>query len=435
MKFEPGLRIEQKLHLSPQMQYTLILLQMDTTALLQHIKEQAMENPLISLENLPVLRVPQISDSDESIREIPDTHTRNTLHQSLHQQIPLSLSKDEEWVVKQLIDSLDPSGYLGDTPERLAKDFGVSMALMEQELKTLRNMSPPGIGATSLSECFILQLKRIPEAPPLAQRIAEHYLEDIAAGHLRKIARKENVPLHCVEEALSYIRTLSPVLDKEYDQNDPSIYCTPDIIVTYEDRKLCVSLTEQASPVLAKNPVYMDMLANIGDPAVRTYLKERAASLTKLEQAIAMRSQTLLSVARVIVTKQKQFFTGDQQALTPLSLKDISLELGLHISTVSRAIQDKYLICSKGMFPLRHFLSRYIPGTSDANTSADGQDHVLRIIQDLIKAEDPRSPLSDQQIFDKLQADGISISRRSVVNYREKLSIPSSYVRRRNLSR
>jgi len=428
MKLDPALRIEQKLHLSPQLQYTLTLLQMDTLSLLEHIRKEASENPLIALDALPSPGIPRVPVSDQTVLEIPDTSPDSTLRSALLQQIPPALDRKTEWVLRRLIDALEPSGYLDISPQELLPD--VPAPLLAQALSILQSMEPAGVGASSLSECLLLQLRRLPAAPELAFALAERYLDAIAAGHLRKIAREEQVSLPRVEEALCCIRQLKPFPADGYQQSEQTIYTVPDIIVTAENGILSVKLAEHTSPALTRNPVYADMLEHLDDPEAFRYLKERASSLSRLEQAIAMRSHTLLSVAKVIVNRQSPYFSGQSTTLRPLTLKDISEELGIHISTVSRAVQDKYLICPQGTFRLRHFLSRYIPeknGDSDPN---DGQDAAARMIQELVAAEDPASPFSDQQLFDKLRERGINISRRSVANYREKLSIPSSYVRK-----
>lgn len=430
MELTPGLQMEQKLHLAPQMQYTLTLLQMDADTLLQHIQKQAMENPLIALDAIPSRKPSCRHLDDKTVWEIPDRRTENTLKAHLMQQIPLDLDREGRWAVGQLIDALDPSGYFKDERESFAESLGIPSELFERALALLRGMDPPGVGAFSLSECLKLQLNRRPDAPPLTRRLADAWLHDAAAGRLRKIAKEENTSLRCVEEAFAYIRTLSPYPASGYHSAENAAYIIPDILVTCDSGKLSVALTDWSAPTLRRNAEYAELLMRGEKDSVFRYLQEQAAAFTKLEQAIAMRSRTLLAVTKMMVDRQKDFFLDDSHPLRPLSLKDISRELDLHMSTVSRAIRDKYLSCPLGVFPLRHFLSRYIPGEQQKDTDPSGQDYVLRLIQELIEGEEPSSPLSDQQIYDELQGRNVDISRRSVSNYREKLSIPSSYVRK-----
>ena len=432
MNLNPGLRIEQKLHLAPQMQYTLTLLQMNADALLRHIQEQAMENPLIVLDAIPARKLAHSPLDDENVREIPDRRTEKTLRAHLIQQLPLDLTKELNWTVRHLIDALDPSGYFSDQQDDLAESLAVSTQLLNEALALLRGLDPPGVGAFSLSECLMLQIERRGDAPLLAYRIAQGYLHDAAAGRFRKIAREEHTSLRCVEEAFSYIQTLSPYPASGYHCAENCAYIIPDIAVVCENGTPAASLTDWSAPKLCRNSKYMDLLLHGEDADVLQYLRERTAAFSELEQAVAMRNRTLLAVANIIVDRQREFFLDATHPLRPLSLKDIGQELGLHTSTVSRAIQDKYLSCSWGVFPLRQFLSRYIPSEQPQELDQSGQDFVLRMIQELVDTEDPAMPLSDQQIFDKLQEKNIFISRRSVSNYREKLSIPSSYVRKRN---
>jgi len=432
MKLTPGLRIEQKLHLAPQMQYTLTLLQMNADALLQHIQEQAMENPLIALDAIPSRKPSYSHLGDKTIWEIPDRRTEKTLRTHLIQQIPLDLDQKLSWTVRHLIDALNPSGYFKDDKENLSESLGIPSELLEKALDLLRGLDPPGVGAFSLSECLMLQLNHRSDAPPLALRITDTYLHDAAAGRFRKIAREENTSLRCVEEAFAYIRTLSPFPASGYHSVENDAYVIPDIVVMCDSGKPSVTLTDWSAPTLCRDSDYIDLMMRGENESVCRYLQDQAAAFSKLEQAVAMRSRTLLSVAKIIVDRQENFFLNDSHPLRPLSLKDISQELNLHVSTVSRAIQDKYLSCSRGVFPLRHFLSRYIPGEQQKAPNQSGQDYVLRLIQELIEAEDPAVPLSDQQIYNELKERGVGISRRSVSNYREKLSIPSSYARKSN---
>ena len=431
MELTPGLQMEQKLHLAPQMQYALTLLQMDADTLLQHIQKQAMENPLIALDSIPSRKPSCRHLDDKTVWEIPDRRTENTLRTHLMQQIPLDLDRELRWAVRHLIDALDPSGYFKDDRENFAESLGIPSELLERALALLHGMDPPGVGAFSLAECLKLQLDHRPDAPPLARRIADTWLHDAAAGRLRKIAREENTTLRCVEEAFAYIRTLSPYPASGYHSAENDAYILPDVIVACDSGELSVALTDWSAPTLRRNSAYAELLMRGEKDAVFRYLQEQAAAFTKLEQAIAMRSRTLLSVTRIIVDRQRDFFLNGSHPLRPLSLRDISQEVDLHVSTVSRAIRDKYLSCPLGVFPLRHFLSRYIPGEQQKDINPSGQDYVLRLIQELIEAEDPSSPLSDQQIYDELKERKVTISRRSVANYREKLSIPSSYVRKK----
>ena len=423
---QPEVRLEGRLTLAPQMQYALTVLQMDCMALQQHIRQCAMENPLISLEALD--GATSFSQAPASEREVPDTKPQQ-LRDLLLEQIPPALPYPVAHTLQLLIDILDDDGYLRFSPQELAVYTGASYAIVQQALKVLHQMEPRGVGAATLSECLTLQLQALPAADSLACRIAEAYLPDLAAGRLRKVARAEHVPLSRVEQADRLLRTLSPLPANGLCQGKEHPYITPDLRVFMKDGQLCIALTGAGTPSLRRSETCLQLLAHSEDPDALAYLRQKKEDFSRLEQALLLRAKTLLAVTQVIVETQSRFFLRGEPALAPLTLKDISQQIGLHLSTVGRAIQNKYLICEQGTFPLKFFLSRGKQHPETADT-AISQQQIEHCIHSLIEQEDPHHPLSDNAIFQQLQAQGIPVSRRSVLNYRERMGIPSSYVRK-----
>lgn len=425
---QPEVRLEGRLTLAPQMQYALTVLQMDCTTLQQHICQCAMENPLISLEALD--GAASFSQAPTPEQEVPNTQPQQ-LRTLLLEQIPPTLPHPVAHTLQLLIDMLDDDGYLRFSPQDLATYTGASPATVQQALEVLHQMEPRGIGAATLSECLTLQLQAISAADPLTCRIAEAYLPDLAAGRLRKVARAEHVPFSRVEQADRLLRTLSPIPANGLCRGMERPYITPDLRVFIKCGQGCIALTSAGTPPLRRSETCLQLLAHSEDPDALAYLRQKKEDFSHLEQALLLRAKTLLAVTQVIVETQRAFFLYGEPALVPLTLKDISRQVDLHLSTVGRALQNKYLICEQGTFPLKFFLSRgkQHPETADATVS---QQQVELLIRSLIEQEDPCYPLSDNAIFQQLQAQGVPISRRSVLNYRERMGIPSSYVRMKN---
>lgn len=426
---EPGFLLEQKLQLAPQMQYALKLLQMDADVLSEYLSEQAMENPLISLDFISVSsRIPTDSANDRT--DIPAPSQENSLQDNLIQQLPSFLSSFQRRAVMNLIRCLDRSGFLRESSADLMESLGISEKQLSAALQLLQSLDPPGIGAASVQESLLLQLRRMEQDTSLACAIVKNHLPDVAAGRLNKIAKAESTSLSKVRSAISLIQMLNPYPANGFQGQQNTRYITPDLIVSLEENgAIQIRLSEQSAPKLRCCSAYEHLLAHADDENLRHYLQEKKKDFTDLENAITMRAQTLLRVASCIVSRQQVFFYTGNRCLQPLSLEDISLDVGLHKSTVSRAIQGKYVLCSWGIFPLKWFLNRYILSKNASEEEKKGQSEIMCVMRQIISEEDPKHPLSDAQILLQLQQCGFNLSRRSVSVYREKLGIPSSYNR------
>lgn len=427
----PEISLEGRLNLSPQLQYALTILQFDTLSLYSHLQMQALENPIISMDHLHSCQ-PFAQRRDSFSNEIPDRKSELHLRQMLQEQIPWKISVEQRKILLYLIDRVDSSGYLRISPLALAHEFGTPVEKISEAIKTLQCMDPPGVGAASTEECLILQLKRQGLDDSLTRRIIQHHLPDIAAGRLGKIAREEKAALETVRKSVQKVRQLRPHPTNGYTEDEDSVFSIPEISVEIVNGAPTAMLVENAKISIQKVQPYVELLAEMKDEQARRFLRENIARYSRIEYALVLRYSTLLSIAQVIVGRQRQFFLTGDKALCPLSLEDIAQAIGFHVSTVSKALQQKYLICSRGMFPLKYFLSRYTKNTESDTGATVSQTQIAQRIAALIRTENPDAPLSDSDIFNLLQKEGIAMSRRSVVNYRERLGYPCSYQRKEN---
>lgn len=425
---DSGLYLKAQMHLTPQMRQTLQILQMPVAELAELIEAQALDNPLISLESDCFSWIEK-AGRGEAPQDICAPAQDRTLRTALRLQIPLTLPAEMQWLLRQLIDSLDASGYLRESEEELAQLLGAPLPQVREAVALLQGFDPPGVGASCLSESLLLQLRRR-GGSPLECRIARDHLEDVAAGRLPKIAKSQRVSLAQVQAAVCRLRELSPCPASGYDTGDPGGYIVPEILVSRGEGRWEISLDRQVVPRLQKDPLYLDLLSRTEEEEARLYLRRQLSALSRLEQAIALRGQTLCAITNVIVETQSRFFLTGDPLLRPLSLEDIGRQVNLHVSTVSRAVQNKYLRCRWGVYPLRYFLARRTrrPSARSEEVSSTGVQHRL---QALIREEDPEAPLSDQQFQTLLREEGISVSRRAVAKYRQALGIPSTYARRK----
>ena len=428
----PKMKLEARLKpaMAPQLQQALMLMQLGPEAMLSHIREEAMENPLISLDAL--YRSPASFRHEEIAEhlEIPDERGLRSLKRALRDQIPGSLGGSLRQTLKKLIDFLDEDGYLRFSLEELESLAGIAPAEAEEALRLLQAMEPLGVGASSLEECLLLQLQADPDSDPLAAVMVRRYLKDIAAGRLRRIAETEGVPLPRVEQAAERIRNLNPFPANGFDNGRRERPVLPEIRVFRENGMLKIELTENALPPLKKNRVYEEMLEEGQDAETQAYLREKNADYSRLETAIALRARTLTEVTKCIVRHQEAFFLDGNAALTPLTLEDIAAEVHVHVSTAARALQHKYLDCEWGVFPLRHFLSRYTAAKAESGGPVLSQSQLKERIRELIDSEDKHQPLSDEALAAVLRQEGFSVPRRTVSEYRKRLGIPGSYQRK-----
>ena len=334
-----------------------------------------------------------------------------------------------------LIDSLDDRGFLTESPEELEERECFSMKDMGEALAVLRGMDPPGVGARDLRDSLLIQLEQRGLKRSLAFRLVKRCWRELAAHKYEEAALLLDAEPEEVAAALEVVRSLTPDPGCAYAPGgNPHIL--PDVVVEESaSGELEVTLTSEYLPKLSMNEQYMEMMAEgSGNRDLRQYLRKAFRDGQELMRALDMRQETILKLARAIVRKQESFFRAGPSHLKAMGMEEIADELGVHVSTVSRACRDKYLLCKWGMRELRSFFSA---GGSAGGEAASGAGEnsvasgaVQELMRALIAAENPAKPLSDARLAAALQEKGVNIARRTVAKYREQMKILPASLRK-----
>ncbi len=340
------------------------------------------------------------------------------------------LTERERKVLEFLIGNIDQNGYLRGELQEFALLLGAERRELEGALQVLQQFDPAGVGARTLRECLLLQLREKEGAPPLAQNIIELYLEEVAENRYKKIAHALQAELPQVQEAVDFIRTLEPKPGRlAGDARDEVSYIQPDILIENVAGDYYVMLSRLSDPRLLINPYYRTLLSQGSCEALTSsFIKSRLDSALWLLRSIEQRRLTLYKVAEAIVKRQRRFFEEGIKALQPLVLRQIADEIGVHESTVSRATANKYAQTPRGIFPLKFFFASGVESRAGLVSAESVKSH----LREVIGAEDIYTPLSDQRLAELLAKRGITVSRRTVAKYREELAIPSSGRRKRH---
>ena len=433
--------------LSQRQLYSVELLRLSTLELEGYVRELAQENPLVELEEAPppsqgegkddlLARLRWLEDndrqnwfyqkfSDEELDPLSRVGTSGGLEETLvsflsRQLDRLRLEEGEARLVRYLIYCLDDDGYLRTPLAELSRHGAIPLPRLEGALATLKTMEPAGVGAAELSECLALQLERIGETGP-ALAIVQDHLETLAKRHDRAIAAKLSITPAQVEKARRTIRELDPRPGAVFQRTEQVFYIQPDLIVEEQEGQLVVKPARGERPPFRVSRYYQKMLKQSEDKEVREYLTEKLRQAENVLWAARQRGSTLLRCAQVIVERQREFFHSGPETMRPLRMGEVAQELGLHESTVSRAVREKYLQCPQGLYPLSWFFTRSA-GAGEGVSGTAARKLVLR----LIDGEDKGKPLSDQQLCERMAREGCPISRRTVAKYREELGIPSA---------
>lgn len=349
------------------------------------------------------------------------------LSEHLRQQLqPFSGSSQDRRILEYLLESLDTRGYFTDGIQTAAKVLHVSEEKVKDMLSVIQSLEPAGVGAEDLRECLLLQLRRRPENTQLAEEIVVSCLKELGRNHLQEIARKLHASRGQVEEACRLIRGLEPKPGSVFHTGEPLLYIRPDIFVLKEpgaEETFRIILREGGTSAFRISEYYRDLEKETEDAETRRYLKEKLAQAYSVEKDLEMRKITLYRVAGAIVNRQAEFFSEKCSNRRPLTLAVLADDLELHESTVSRALKGKYLQCSRGVFPLRYFLTGAVAPNTDTGDEQTPED-IKEAIRKIIKAEDVRNPLNDGKIQEKLAQEGIQIARRTVNKYRQEMGIP-----------
>lgn len=353
-----------------------------------------------------------------------------TLADYLQQQLSLVVLSDPvRDAANLIIGNLDENGYLTTSLEEMAASGEFSLQTLQEALQVVQSLDPAGVGARDLQECLLLQLASRNARGGVAWRIVSDHLHLLEAHKKKELARALGRPLEHVEIAIRVIQQLNPRPGLRYS-GPGARHVEPDVYIFKEGDEYIIQLNDDDIPQLRLNADYRQMIRRDQEPdkEVRNYVKDRYASALQLIKNIEQRKQTILKVCQAIVRRQTEFLEHGIDHLKPMMIKDVAEEIGVHASTVSRAVANKYAHTPQGVFELRYFFSEAVQGPSGAETPLL---LLKRRVKKMIEEEDPRHPLTDEQITQRLRAEGIQVTRRTVAKYREDMKIPSTHQRRR----
>lgn len=352
-----------------------------------------------------------------------------SLQQHLMNQVTLAdLDEDEGRLAEMIIGSMDDDGYLTSSLEDLASSTGEEFQKLCDILELIKDFDPIGVGAQSLSECLWLQLKRLGRGEGLAAEIVLKHLDQLAAHKYAEIAKTLGVSADEIEKEARLISTLEPKPGRRFSPEATS-YVVPEVSVIRNDEgEYVVIMNNDYVPRLQISEHYRTLMQDSETPTeVKKYIRDKVHSSMFLIKSISQRQQTIYNIASEIVRIQRSFFDEGISHLRPLIMAEVAGLVGVHETTVSRAIAGKYMQTPRGTFEMKYF---FTPGY----TNADGQSVSNQVIKDaistLIAEEDTFSPLSDQAIVKKLEEKGYKVARRTIAKYREELKILPSHLRK-----
>lgn len=436
MNLKPGLWQQQtlKLQMTQELSQAIALLQYSTQELASFLEEKAIENPLLKIEPGQTIdpkrvrskgKVPK--DKQSWIEQIGSEN--KTLDAYLQSQINMRrLSNEERIVIDELIYHIDENGYLCASIDEIATKLKTSPDKVEAGLTLIQELEPAGIGARDLKECLLLQLTRQERKHELAEKIIQDYFTLFAEKKWKELAKLLKVTPAEIQQVFDAIQVFNPRPASVFQQ-DPAVYIIPDVVIKWDGETFSISVFDEALPKISFNEQYYKQFASHQDKQVSRFLQEKQQDYFWIVRALEQRKETLTKVAVKIVEKQQDFFTKGPSYLKPMTMKDISEELDIHESTVSRAVREKYAQTPFGLYDLKFFFSSTIQTTSAESASSR---QVRDQIKTLIEQENKQKPLSDQEIVNALnEENGIVVSRRTIAKYRDQLGIPSSSKRKR----
>jgi len=477
-------QLNQKLlqKLSPQQIQLMKLIQLPTLSLEQKIKEELEANPAleesvtdderedeyaedydddaqsIEAEEINVdeylsddevpdyrLRANNYSADDDDDAKVPITGGA-TFHEYILDQIRTSrLSGEDLQIAEYLIGNLDDDGYIRRELSAIVDDLAFTQNVFVEEekleniLKSIQSLDPPGVGARDLQECLVLQLKRKENtaAVRLATEIMENHFDEFTKKHYSKLIDRLEIEEDFLKSAIQIISRLNPKPGNSTSHSQKSLQAViPDFTISINDGELELSLNARNAPELNVSREYKDMLETYKNTQQKNKSQKDAVMFVKQKldgakwfiEAIRQRQQTLMLTMSSIMNFQKEYFlTGDERKLRPMILKDIADEIGMDISTVSRVASNKYVQTPYGTFLIKEFFS-------ESMTNAAGEDvstrEIKKILEDSVMEENKRKPLTDDRLAKLLKEKGYPIARRTVAKYREQLSIPVARLRK-----
>ena len=373
----------------------------------------------------------QSSDVDEEKRDFffDSLTAEPSLQELLLEQLRLSDADEKQMILAELIiGSIDDSGYLRSILADLATVGGVSIKKMEQILTFVQSFDPPGIGARDPRECLLIQLERNGKKKSEVYTLVNRHLDELAANKLPQITKKMGIAMDRLHELIEEIKLLNPYPGSLLSPNNP-VYIVPEVtIFENEDGDFKVKKEESHLPQLRISQYYIKLLEAPSTPKeTKEYIRQKLAGSKALMTSITQRQSTICQIAEVILDTQYDFFEKGIDFLHPLTMQQVADKLGIHETTVSRALANKYLQTPSGLFEFKFFFS-----TGFQNNDGDeiSNRSVMEKIKDIIAREDTAKPYSDLKLTKLLKEEGLSVARRTVAKYREAIGIPSSHMRK-----
>ena len=397
----------------------------DDFSILEKISDDYMENQMTDTV---------ISGSDLQIQERRD-HFLNSLTQeeSLQQHLidQITLCDCDETTKENLvllIGSLDENGYLNESPSNLSLQLNIPYPQFLEALDILKTFNPAGIGAKDLQECLLIQLKRKQKEDSLAHTIIDETYPLLLRRRIQEIAKKLKVSDEAIQKALEEIASMDPSPGKRFSADTNNVI-EPDIKIYLEDDIWKIELNNEYIPKLRISQKYKDLLAqgNLSKKE-KEYLVENMRSGKFLINSLDQRQNTLKKISQKIIEQQPKFFVKTNPSLQPLTMQQIADDVGVHETTISRAIANKYAKTPHGVFPLKHFFNS---GFTSESGETIANRSIKETIEKIIQKEDPKKPISDQAISKELEKEGVKIARRTVAKYREQQGILPTHLRRR----
>lgn len=419
------LNTQQKLNISQKIIQSLEILSMNNMDLEKFLKTESEENVMLEFTS-------RLDDENfiNSIKSASERINRNdisfenilnndlTLSDYLLEQLSeIKIDIELKEIIRYLIFNLDNSGYLSIDLRTCAKDLGKKIVDVEKAHKVLMTFDPCGVGARDLKECLLIQ-----SDDELLSRLIENHLEDIARNKLSKISKASGLTLDEVKELIKRLKELNPKPGDSYNSDVKTEYIIPDIFVQRNEDKLIVQM-DLVNNIHLSN-TYLNMLTKELDEETKKYLKLKMERTLMLMKSVEMRNKTLKDITEYVVEYQKDYFLY-KLPLKVLKQKDVANEFGISISTVSRAINSKYLQYERGTIPLKYLFCKSV------KESFVTPDYIKSLIKEIVERENKFKPLSDNNITNILNDRGIQIKRRTIHKYREELQIKSSQGRRK----
>lgn len=436
MDLEMRNEIQQKQALSQKMIQSVRILEMGADEMESFFGDMAESNPLIDLEK-------EFADSGEEFRNRLEWERQNdyqsgewyssgreeenreesipgnagiTLEEYLMMQlIPLCRGKYRKSIFYYLVKSLDGWGYLDTDTGKLSEELGLSGEEVEDYLFKLQCLEPAGIGARDLAECLQIQLMRSYPKERIALRIVEECLELVGKGKFQAAAKQLGEPVDAVKAAAEIIGRLNPKPANGFSNQENLQYLYPDVFIIVRQEGIEVRINDTSESRMKVNPYYLRVLEDpVTEKETAVYIRRKLEQIKWAVRCIEQRKATLEKVGKAIAKWQRAFFT-DGGGLVPMRLEDIAGETGLHLSTVSRTVKNKYVQCSRGVYPMGSFFASIV--------GEHTPEEVKRQMRQIIEEEDKKRPKSDQKIADVLEKKGIVVSRRTVAKYRAEMGI------------